>query len=172
MIRSLEEKRPQVDGSCFVADNAAVLGDVTLQPGCSVWYGAVLRGDLGSILLEEGSNVQDNCTLHGDAEAPIRIGRDVSIGHNAVVHGATIGENTLVGMNAVILNGAVIGKNCIISAGAMVASGAHFPDNSMIVGSPAKAVAEVHPVQAAHTRENAETYRKLAILHKNSAEIK
>lgn len=169
MIRSLEDKKPQIDESCFVAESADILGDVTLAAGCSVWYSAVLRGDLGSITIGEGSNIQDNCTLHSDAEAPICIGKDVSVGHNAVVHGAVIGDNTLVGMNSVILNGAVIGKNCIIAAGAMIAGGTHFPDNSMIVGSPAEVITDVYPVQAEHTRRNAEVYRKLAILHKNSA---
>ena len=166
MIRSLGEKVPNISENVFIAENAAVLGAVTLYPGSSVWYGAVVRGDLDTITIGEGSNIQDNVTLHSDRGAPISIGKGVSIGHNAVVHGATIGDNTLVGMNSTVLNGAIIGKNCIIGAGAMVAAGAHFADNSLIVGCPAQAISELHPVQIAGNEKNADTYRELAKLHR------
>lgn len=166
MILSLEDMVPQVDATAFVAENATVVGNVTLAGGASVWYGAVLRGDLGTITIGEDSNIQDNVTLHSDAGAPICIGRDVSVGHNAVVHGATIGDNSLVGMNATVLNGAVIGKNCIIGAGSVVAAGAHFDDNSMIVGAPAKAISDLYSVQIEHNRQNAAIYRTLAEKHR------
>ena len=165
MIKQLEDKTPQTGGATFIASNATLAGDVTLMEGSSVWYGAVLRGDLDSITVGKNSNVQDNATLHGDRGYPITLGEGVSIGHNAVVHGATVGDNTVIGMNAVLLNGAVIGKNCIVGAGAVVSGGARFADGSLIIGCPAKAVSELHPVQIAHNRENAEIYCRLAALH-------
>ena len=147
MIKQLEDKIPQTGGAAFIASNATLAGDVTLMEGSSVWYGAVLRGDLDSITVGKNSNVQDNATLHGDRGYPITLGEGVSIGHNAVVHGA------------------VIGKNCIVGAGAVVSGGARFADGSLIIGCPAKAVSELHPVQIAHNRENAEIYCRLAALH-------
>ena len=165
MIKQLEDKPPQTGGAAFIAPNATLAGDVTLMEGSSVWYGAVLRGDLDSITVGKNSNVQDNATLHGDRGYPITLGEGVSIGHNAVVHGATVGDNTVIGINAVLLNGTVIGKNCIVGAGAVVSGGARFADGSLIIGCPAKAVSELHPVQIAHNRENAEIYCRLAALH-------
>ena len=153
MIKQLEDKTPQTGGAAFIAPNATLAGDVTLMEGSSVWYGAVLRGDLDSITVGKNSNVQDNATLHGDRGYPITLGEGVSIGHNAVVHGATVGDNT------------VIGKNCIVGAGAVVSGGARFADGSLIIGCPAKAVSELHPIQIAHNRENAEIYCRLAALH-------
>lgn len=170
MIRKVGDKTPQAEKAAFIAENASVLGDVTLESGSSVWYGAVVRGDLDAITVGENSNIQDNVTLHSDTGYPITIGSGVSIGHNAVVHGATIGDDTLVGMNAVILNGAVVGKGCIVGAGALLSGGSHFPDGSLIVGSPAKAVAEVHPVQLMQNRNNAAEYCRLAALHADKQE--
>lgn len=165
MIRKVGDKTPQVEKAAFIAENASVLGEVTLGRGSSIWYGAVVRGDLDAITVGENSNIQDNVTLHSDTGYPIAIGSGVSIGHNAVVHGATIGDDTLIGMNAVILNGAVIGKGCIVGAGAVVSGGSQYPDGSLIIGSPAKAVAEVHPVQLMQNRKNAAEYCRLAALH-------
>ncbi len=165
MIKQLGDRIPDTEKAVFIAPDAAVLGSVTLAEGVSVWYGAVLRGDLDTITIGKNSNVQDNCTLHGDAGYPITIGEWVSIGHNAVVHGATVGDNTVIGMGAVLLNGCVIGKDSIVGAGAVVAGGAHFPDGSLIVGTPAKAISQLHPVQVTHSRENAELYCRLAAQH-------
>lgn len=170
MIKQLGDKKPDIEKAAFIAESAAVLGDVTLADGCSVWYGAVIRGDLDHITIGKNSNVQDNCTLHGDRGYPITLGEGVSIGHNAVVHGATVGDNTVIGMGSVLLNGCVIGKNCIVGAGAVVSGGAHFPDGSLIVGIPAKAISELHPVQIEHNRENAATYCRLALEHAKEAE--
>ena len=170
MIKSLGEKHPDTKKASFIAPDSAILGDVTLAEGTSVWYGAVIRGDLDTITIGKNSNVQDNCTLHGDRGYPITLGESVSIGHNAVVHGATVGDNTVIGMGSVLLNGCVIGKNSIVGAGAVVSGGAHFPDGSLIVGIPAKAISELHPVQIEHNRENAETYCKLALEHAKEAE--
>lgn len=170
MIKSLGEKHPDTKKASFIAPDSAILGDVTLAEGTSVWYGAVIRGDLDTITIGKNSNVQDNCTLHGDRGYPITLGESVSIGHNAVVHGATVGDNTVIGMGSVLLNGCVIGKNSIVGAGAVVSGGAHFPDGSLIVGIPAKAISDLHPVQIEHNRENAETYCKLALEHAKGAE--
>lgn len=114
MIKSLGEKHPDTQKASFIAPDSAILGDVTLAEGTSVWYGAVIRGDLDHITIGKNSNVQDNCTLHGDRGYPITLGEGVSIGHNAVVHGATVGDNTVIGMGSVLLNGCVIGKNSIV----------------------------------------------------------
>ena len=150
-----------------VTEGAACIGiplkSLKLKPNVLVC--AVIRGDLDHITIGKNSNVQDNCTLHGDRGYPITLGEGVSIGHNAVVHGATVGDNTVIGMGSVLLNGCVIGKNSIVGAGAVVSGGAHFPDGSLIVGIPAKAISELHPVQIEHNRENAETYCKLALEH-------
>ena len=170
MIKSLGEKHPDTQKASFIAPDSAILGDVTLAEGTSVWYGAVIRGDLDHITIGKNSNVQDNCTLHGDRGYPITLGEGVSIGHNAVVHGATVGDNTVIGMGSVLLNGCVIGKNSIVGAGAVVSGGAHFPDGSLIVGIPAKAISDLHPVQIEHNRENAETSCKLALEHAKEAD--
>ena len=170
MFLSFCGKTPRDEGAAFVAPSATVQGDVVLKPGSTVWYGAVLRGDDGTLTIGKNSNVQDNCTLHGDQGYPITLGEGVSIGHNAVVHGATVGDNTVIGMGSVLLNGCVIGKNSIVGAGAVVSGGAHFPDGSLIVGIPAKAISELHPVQIEHNRENAETYCKLALEHAKEAD--
>lgn len=169
MIKSLGEKHPDTKKASFIAPDSAILGDVTLAEGTSVWYGAVIRGDLDHITIGKNSNVQDNCTLHGDRGYPITLGEGVSIGHNAVVHGATVGDNTVIGMGSVLLNGCVIGKNSIVGAGAVVSGGAHFPDGSLIVGIPAKVISDLH-VQIEHNRENAETYCKLALEHAKEAD--
>lgn len=124
----------------WVAPTATLIGKIRLLDGASVWWGAVGRGDNEWITIGEGSNVQDLCMLHTDMGFPIDIGSNCTIGHSAILHGCTIGDNTLVGMGATILNGAVIGKNSVVGANALVTEGKTFPDNSMIIGSPAKAV--------------------------------
>ncbi len=166
MIKSLGEKHPDTKKASFIAPDSAILGDVTLAEGTSVWYGAVIRGDLDHITIGKNSNVQDNCTLHGDRGYPITLGEGVSIGHNAVVHGATVGDNTVIGMGSVLLNGCVIGKNSIVGAGAVVSGGAHFPDGSLIVGIPPKAISQLHTVQNEPNREH--TPKPIALRLSNS----
>lgn len=122
----------------YLAPGAHVVGDVTLGDNVGIWYNAVVRGDTGSIFIDDNSNVQDNSTLHTDAGHSVHIGKGVSVGHNAVVHGCTIGDNTVVGMGSILLSGAVVGRNCIIGAGALVTGKMVIPDNSVAVGSPAK----------------------------------
>ena len=138
MIRKFKDKEPKTDKAIFIAENAYVIGDVELGEDTSVWFGAVLRGDLCKIKLGRGSNIQDNCTLHGDTDFPVIIGEDVTVGHNAVVHGCEIGDGSLIGMGSVILNGAKIGKHCLVGAGAVVGENKEFPDNSLILGVPAR----------------------------------
>ena len=137
-VLSLPNSIPSIDDSAFVADGARIVGDVTLQTGASVWYNAVLRGDSAGIVIGPGSNVQDNVSVHVDAGHPVIVGAKVSIGHNAVVHGCTIGDGSLVGMGSVILSGAVIGDGCLIAGGAVVLGGSEIPAGSLVAGVPAK----------------------------------
>jgi carbonic anhydrase/acetyltransferase-like protein (isoleucine patch superfamily) len=131
------------DSSCFVAPNATVIGRVRLETAASVWFGAVLRGDNELILVGARSNIQDHCVLHTDPGFPLVIGEGCTIGHRAILHGCTVGSNSLVGMGAVVLNGAVIGRNCIVGANALVTEGKVIPDNSLVVGAPGKVVREL-----------------------------
>lgn len=128
------------NGRFFVADSAVVVGDVILEEDSSVWFGSVLRGDNESITIGRRSNVQDGCILHTDPGFPLVLGEDVSLGHGAIVHGCTVGDCSLIGMGATVLNGARIGRYCLVGAGALVTEGKEFPDFSMIIGSPARAV--------------------------------
>ena len=128
------------DGSWWVAETAVLIGKVRMKPNTSVWYGAVLRGDNEWIELGERSQIQDNATLHTDPGFPMVIGSNCVIGHNVILHGCTVGENSLIGMGAILLNGSKIGAGSLVGAGALVTEGKTFPDNSLIVGSPAKAV--------------------------------
>ena len=161
MIMSFNGKTPE-NNAAFVADSASVIGSVTLESGSSVWFGAVIRGDDSSIILGKNSNVQDSSTLHSDEFNKIVIGEGVTVGHNAVVHGCTIGDNSVVGMNSTVLNGAVIGKNCLIGAGAVVTENKVFPDNSLIIGVPAKAVRQLTEAEIQGNIENAAHYCRLA----------
>ena len=140
-IYELDGQAPEfpADGHHWVADSAAVIGRVRLKSNTSVWFGAVLRGDNEWIEIGERSQVQDNATMHTDPGFPLAIGANCVIGHNVILHGCTIGENSLVGMGAIMLNGARIGRNCLVGAGALVTEGKEFPDNSLIIGAPARA---------------------------------
>lgn len=141
MIYSLGAKRVKTENDDFyVAENAAVIGDVTLKKGASVWFGTTIRGDNDPIIIGEGTNVQDGCVLHADPGFPLTLGDHVSIGHMVMLHGCTIGDGTLVGIGSIILNGAVIGKNCLIGANSMITEGKEIPDNSVVMGSPGKII--------------------------------
>lgn len=168
MIRSYKKKTPAVDTSAFLAENAVLIGDVTLEKNANIWYGAVLRGDEGPIVIGEGSNVQDNATVHTDHALSVVIGKNVTVGHNAVIHGCTVGDGTMIGMGAVVLNGATIGKGCLIAAGALVKEGAVIPDGSLCVGVPAKIVRELDEEAKKGILENAANYVSLAEEYKAS----
>jgi carbonic anhydrase/acetyltransferase-like protein (isoleucine patch superfamily) len=137
-VRSLPDAIARVDDTAFVASGARVIGAVTLEAHSSVWYNAVLRGDSAAITIGARSNVQDNVSVHVDSAHPVIVGEDVSIGHNAVVHGCTIGDGSLIGMGSVILSGAEIGAHCLIAGGAVVLEGTVVPDGSLVAGVPAK----------------------------------
>lgn len=140
-IYSLEGNEPILpEGFCYVAESAQVIGQVVLGEETGIWFGAVLRGDNETISVGQGSNIQENCVLHTDMGFPLAIGEGCTIGHAAILHGCSIGNNSLVGMGATVLNGARIGENCLIGAGALVTEGKVIPDNSLVVGSPARVI--------------------------------
>ena len=149
MLMTLRGVTPRVSPEAFVAENATLIGNVTVGRDSSVWFGAVIRGDNEPITVGEGTSIQDNAVLHTEKGHPLTVGSNVTVGHGAVVHCASVGDNTLVGMGAILLDGAVIGKNCIIGAGAVVKENAVVPDGTMMVGVPAKAVRELGPEQIA-----------------------
>ncbi|TAL33888.1 MAG: gamma carbonic anhydrase family protein [Phenylobacterium sp.] len=154
------------DDEYWIAPTAAVMGRVILKKNASVWWGATLRGDNDPIIVGEGSNIQDGSVCHTDTGSPLTIGANVTVGHMVMLHGCTIGDNTLVGIGSVILNGAVIGKNCLIGANCLITEGKEIPDNSLVMGAPGKVVRELSPEQAArmamgsaHYVENWKRYR-------------
>ncbi|RKU02880.1 gamma carbonic anhydrase family protein [Burkholderia sp. Nafp2/4-1b] len=157
-IYKLGETAPTIHESVFVADTAAIIGKVVLEENASVWFGATIRGDNETITVGVGSNVQEGAVLHTDPGFPLTIAENVTIGHQAMLHGCTIGEGSLIGIQAVVLNGAVIGRNCLVGAGAVVTEGKTFPDNSLILGAPAKVVRELSADDIARLRANAKTY--------------
>ncbi|MFA9217647.1 MAG: gamma carbonic anhydrase family protein [Sphingomonadaceae bacterium] len=157
-IYQLGAHAPEIDASAFVADSANVIGKVTLHAHSSVWFGVTIRGDNERITIGENSNVQESAVLHTDMGYPLTVGKDVTIGHQAMLHGCTIGDGALIGIQAVILNGAKIGNGCLVGAGALVTEGKEFPDNMLIIGSPAKAVRELTPEDTARLRGNAAGY--------------
>jgi carbonic anhydrase/acetyltransferase-like protein (isoleucine patch superfamily) len=139
-LYELDGKAPQLGAGAWVAGSAEVIGDVVLGENASVWYGTVVRGDVEKITIGRNSNVQDLSVLHADFGVPLVIGNDVTIGHQVMLHGCTVGDGALIGIGAIVLNGARIGRNCVVGAGSLVTEGKEFPDNTLIVGSPAKAV--------------------------------
>jgi carbonic anhydrase/acetyltransferase-like protein (isoleucine patch superfamily) len=159
-IYELDGQAPEFpgEGQYWVADTATLIGRVRLKREASVWYGAVLRGDNEWIELGERSQVQDNATLHTDPGLPLTIGANCVIGHNVILHGCTVGDDSLIGMGAIVLNGVRIGKNSLVGAGSVVTEGKSFPDNSLIVGAPARAIRPVNEKLAAMIREGADIY--------------
>lgn len=142
----------------WIAPNASVIGNVILKRNASIWFGVTVRGDNDPIVIGENSNVQDGSVLHTDAGAPLTIGADVTIGHMAMLHGCTIGDNSLIGIGSIILNHVRIGKNCLIGAGCLLTEGKEIPDNSLVVGSPGKVLRQISPEQALGLTESARGY--------------
>ena len=164
-VYQLDRDAPQIHPSAWVAESADVMGRVVLGENASVWYGAVLRGDNDLISVGANSNVQDGSVLHTDAGKPLQIGEGVTIGHQVMLHGCTVGDNSLIGIKSVLLNGAVIGRDSIVGAGSLVTEGKVFPDGVLIVGSPAKVVRELTPEQIARLRVSATHYVAQAQRH-------
>ncbi|WP_296447390.1 gamma carbonic anhydrase family protein [Rhodoferax sp. UBA5149] len=157
-IYELDGAAPQISDSAWVADSAQVMGNVALADDASVWFGAVLRGDTETIRIGRRSNIQDMSVLHADVGMPLTVGEDVTVGHQVMLHGCTIGDGSLIGIGAVVLNGAKIGKGCLVGAGSLVTEGKEFPDGSMILGSPAKVVRQLTPEQMEGLRMSAQHY--------------
>lgn len=169
MLYAIEDNRPQLpdDGSEFVADNATVIGSVVLAPNTSVWFNVVIRGDQDVITVGENTNVQDGSVLHTDPGFKLTLGRNVTVGHMAMLHGCEVGDNSLIGINAVVMNGARIGRNCLIGAGALIPEGKEIPEGSLVLGSPGKVVRELSKdeiellkLSADHYVKNARRYKK------------
>ena len=167
MLYKLDEHEPILDGDYYVADSAIVLGKVRLCKDASVWFGAVLRGDTELITIGEGSNVQECSVLHTDLGFPLNIGKDVTIGHKVMLHGCTIGDGSLIGINSVVLNGAKIGKGCLIGANALITEGMEVPDGSLVLGSPGRIKGELSEDQqqglilsAKHYVENGKRFKE------------
>jgi carbonic anhydrase/acetyltransferase-like protein (isoleucine patch superfamily) len=157
-IYQLGDRVPVIPRSCYIAPNATIIGSVTLGERVSILFGAVLRGDEEPIIIGDDSNVQDNAVLHTDPGCPITIGKGVSIGHQVMLHGCTIGDGALIGIAAVVLNSAVVGKDCLVGAGAVITENKSFPDRTVIFGAPAKAMREVTEDNIARLRFSADSY--------------
>ena len=157
-IYELDGKSPRLGAGAWVADSAQVIGEVELGEHASVWFGSVIRGDNGTIRIGAGTNVQDLCVLHSDHDKPLTIGDNVTLGHQVTVHGCTIGDYSLIGIGAVVLNGAKIGRHCIVGAGSVVTENKEFPDNSLIIGSPAKVVRTLDSQAERNLARSAEGY--------------
>ncbi|MDR6979513.1 carbonic anhydrase/acetyltransferase-like protein (isoleucine patch superfamily) [Streptomyces sp. 3330] len=165
LIVGIGGREPEIDAEAFVAPTASVIGDVTLEAGASVWYGAVVRGDVERITVRASANIQDNVTLHADPGFPVTIGERVSVGHNAVVHGATVGDDCLIGMGATVLNGAVIGAGSLVAAQALVPQGMEVPPGSLVAGVPAKVRRELSEEERQGVTLNGTLYADLAKAH-------
>lgn len=166
-LYELDGTAPRVADTAWVADNAQVIGNVVLGEDSSVWFGVTVRGDTETITIGRGSNIQDGSVLHADVGLPLTIGENVTVGHQVMLHGCTIGDGSLIGIGAVVLNGAKIGKHCLVGAGSLVTEGKEFADGTMILGSPARVAKTLTPEQieglrmsAKHYVENAASYRK------------
>ena len=157
-IYQLDDIAPAIAPTAWVADSAQVIGNVELGEGASVWFGAVLRGDNERLTVGPGSNIQDGAMVHSDRGFPVTLGANVTVGHLVTLHGCTVGDGSLIGIQAVVLNGAKIGRNCLVGAGSLVTEGKEFPDGSMIMGTPAKVVRQLAPEQIAAMQRGAPHY--------------
>lgn len=161
MLSTYKSVIPKVHRKAFLAPGTHIIGEVSIGEGSSVWFNAVIRGDMNSVTIGKNSNVQDNAVVHVDGDTPVLIGDHVTIGHGAVVHGVTIGDTVLIGMNATLLDGAIVGANCIIGANALVTPGQKIPEGSLAVGVPAKVVRQLSDEEIVGLKEHAGRYREL-----------
>lgn len=166
MIRDFNNITPKIHETAFVAPNSVVIGDVVLGENTTIWYNAVLRGDIDKIVVGDNTNIQEGCILHCKEGSDIKIGSHVTIGHGAILHSCQIGNNTLVGMGAIVLDGSEIGNNCLIAAGSVVTSRSKIPDGSLLVGSPAKVKRELSEQEISDIKNNANEYINLLKYYK------
>lgn len=162
LVKSFDNRSPHLHPTVRAAETAAVIGSVQLAANVSLWYGAVLRGDMAPVSVGENTNIQDNAVLHCDFGVPCTVGRNVSVGHGAVIHSASVGDGSLVGMGATLLSGCSIGKGCIVGGGAVVPGNLHAPDRSLILGVPGKVVRTLSEEEADRLQENVRRYLQLA----------
>ena len=160
MVQSYQGHTPQIHPTARAAENASLIGKVYLAAGSSIWYGAVLRGDSDEIHIGENSNIQDNAVCHCDAGHPVQVGKNVTVGHGAILHGCTVGDGSLIGMGAILLDGCVIGEGCTVAAGALVTHNTVIPDGSVAMGAPAKVVRPIRPDEASSQLGSAAHYRE------------
>lgn len=172
MIVEYEGHEPKISDSCYISENATIIGRVELEENVNIWYGTVVRGDGNYIEIGKNTNIQDNCIVHIASDYPTIIGDHVTIGHGAIVHACTIGDNVLVGMGAIILNGAKIGDNVIIGAGSLIPPGKEIPSNTMVMGSPGKVIRELTEKDREVFEKSALNYIELAEKHKKTAKIR
>lgn len=162
MVHAIGNDVPQLAEDVFVAWNAEVAGDVVLGRECSVWFGSTVRADVSAVRIGDGSNLQDGVVVHVNTNQPCMVGRDVTVGHRAVLHGCTVGDGSLIGMGAILLNGSEVGPGSIVAAGSLVPQGKRFPARSMLMGSPARLIRQVSDAEAERNLENAREYVHLA----------
>ena len=173
MLVEIDGKKPKISEGSFVAETANIIGEVFIGEECSIWFGAVIRGDLAKISIGNRTNIQDICMLHVENGYDLKIGNDVTVGHRAILHGCHIGNNVLIGMGSTVMDGAVIGNNCIVGAGALVTSGTMIPDNSLVIGFPAKVKRELEEKELSlikratdHYVDYAKKYMSKSTVHK------
>jgi len=168
MIKSFKGVLPKIDESCYISESTDIIGNVTIGKDVNVWFGSRIRGDINQIVIGDYSNVQENSVIHVDTASPTIIGKNVTIGHGAIIHGCTIEDNVLVGMGAIVLNDAHLMKNCIVGAGALVTQGKSFPEGSLIIGNPAKVMRALTPEEIANIQHSADEYVALSKMHMGS----
>jgi carbonic anhydrase/acetyltransferase-like protein (isoleucine patch superfamily) len=161
MLFSYKGDSPKMGKGCFIAPSAQIIGRVELGDGSSAWFSSSIRADINYVKIGKNVSIQDNCSVHCSAKDPVEIADDVVIGHNAIIHGTSIGSNTIIGMGAILLNGSKVGRNCIIGAGSVVTEGKEIPDNSIAMGTPAKVVKEATPEHIERIKRNVTEYSKL-----------
>lgn len=162
MIKGFKGKKPDISKDVYIAENSTIIGDVILKNNVSVWFGSTIRGDIGSIIVGENTNIQENCVIHVDDNRNVSIGDGCTIGHGAIIHGCSIGENVLIGMGATILNGAQIGNNTIVGAGSLITENKKFEDGVLILGSPAKVVRALTEDEIDNNRKSCLNYINLS----------